>query len=203
MPRACASSRASSGSSYARASSRSQNPRRRPRPAPASRESSTAICAAVSRISPACSSIGREPVGNTAIQPSRVSPARNGKCPRPRVGRRRQRDAVFDVALVRDQIADRGRDRAFARPGDGQMAPLRVFDQHRGIDRGGEVRGERLRSAAAGRDAGQPFGVGEQRLRGRRGVCGEPAQLSRAPRACSVRTTERPPPAANGAPCSC
>ncbi len=77
IPREAASSFASIGSLYARASKRSQNERRRFFPPPISRESSTAIEDAVKRIGPCCSSSsGALPFGKIASHPSGASPER-------------------------------------------------------------------------------------------------------------------------------
>ena len=80
------------------------------------------------------------------------------------VGGRRQPDAFVAVGVLGQQVAHGGGDRALAGAADGDVAPLRVLDQHRRVDRDGQVRGERGRAAAARRDARQRLGVAQQRF---------------------------------------
>ena len=166
MPRACASSRASSGSSYARESRRSQNDRRRPRPPPASRESSIAIWAVVRRTSGA--PFGDASPNAERSRASRAAHRRRGSetrgcAHRPAVGAATpSSDSPSNV--VGQQVADRRRDRLVLAGGEPEVLPLGILDQNAGVDGGRKVRGQRLSTAAGRGNASQRLGVTQQSI---------------------------------------
>jgi len=83
---------------------------------------------------------------------------------RSRGGRGLGREGFGTVGGVRGQVAQRWRDRALTGARDGEVAPRRGLDQHRRIDRRGQMRRQRLGAAAARGDARQRLRIAEERF---------------------------------------